>query len=575
MYVSDTHLRSFLADAGLVSRRDFDAAMAQAQASGTPVGEVLVSKSVVDEDELRRTYAHLLGIPFVSLVGMKIVFETLSLIPEPVARSSNVVALTRRGDEVEVAMLDTDDLSAVEFLKKKHLKVLPRITDAASIKEALKQYRLGLKENLGDLIERHVQSLSAQADAGSAAADVQIASALGLVDALLRHATSQGASDMHLEPLEDSLLVRYRIDGILYDAMQLPKHIARSISARIKQLAALSHEEGSLAQEGRFAAEAAGERVSIRVSIMPTQLGEKIVMRLVRSRSSGFTLESIGLHGRALERVHEAMRRRSGLVLVSGPAGSGVSTTLYTLLDIVNAPEVSVSTIEKQVEYRMPRINQTEVRPEFGFGFGNGLRALLRQDPDVVMVGELKDKETAALAVHAALSGRLVLAGVPAASAAEAITNIVGMGVEPFFLASALGLSVGQRLVRRLGGNKREHELSGEERAQLAQLVDAGALLRALKEERAIPSDTTWKNLPFSLPGDVGADTPFSEEQIGLFEVLPVTASLKEMITAGADSNAIEAQARSEGMLTLMEDGIGKAALGQATIEDVLDVLEN
>ncbi len=570
MQISDTHLRSFLADAGLLSGRDFDAALREAEVNGKTVGDILLSKSAIGEDELRRTYAYILGVPFVSLLGMKIPFETLALIPEPVARRNNTIAFSHKGGELEVAMLDTDDLAAIEFIKKKsHLTILPRITDADSIKFALKHYQHALKESLGDIIGREVEALSSTQDQ-SVQEIARGIPAVRIVDTLLRHANAQGASDIHLEPSEESLLVRYRIDGILHDAMQLPKHAIAAIAARIKALAALRLDHTHASQEGRFGAEAGGERISLRVSVVPTYFGEKIVLRLVRNSIAGFTLESIGVHGATLERLHDAMRAPSGLVLVSGHAGSGISTTLYTLLDIVNTPEVNIATIEDGIEYQMPRVNQTEVRPEIGFSYASGLRALMRQDTDIIMIGKLVDKETATLAVNAALNGRLVLAGVNADSAAAAISLLIEIGVEPFLLASALRAVVGQCLVRRLGAEKNTQELSRDEQTQLEQLIDAGALLRALKEEKTLSAEATWKNLSFSLPKETAACPSGYEGQTGIYEVLLATASIKDLIAAEAGVETIEGEARAGGMLTMMEDGIGKAVIGMTSIEEVL-----
>src|SRR3989344_3995930 len=429
MYISDTHLKSFLADAGLVSQKDFDAAETEAKESGRPVGEILTAHNAVGEDELRRTYAYILGIPFVSLAGTTIKLDVLSLVPEPVARRNNIIAYNHRGDELEVAMLDTDDLAAIDFIKKKtQLKILPRLTDAASVKLALKQYQQSLKDNLGEVIRRETEVL----ESGDKDKDLQQVAegvpAVRIVDTLLRHANAQNASDIHIEPMEETLLIRYRIDGILHDAMELPKSAAPAVTARIKVLASLRLDEHRLPQDGRFGTEYGSERISFRVSILPTYYGEKIVMRLLRDSISGFTLESVGFHGLALERMHEAVRATTGMILACGPTGAGKSTTLSTLLDIVNTPNVNISTIEDPIEYQMPRVNQTQVRPEIGFTFANGLRALVRQDPDIIMVGEIRDKETASLAINAALTGHLVFSTLHTNSAAGAVARLLDMG---------------------------------------------------------------------------------------------------------------------------------------------------
>jgi len=574
MYISDTHLKSFLADAGLVSQKDFDAAETEAKETGKPIGEILTARNAVGEDELRRTYAYILGIPFVSLTGTKIKYEVLSLVPEPVARRNNIIAYNHRGDELEVAMLDTDDLAAIDFIKKKtQLKILPRLTDAASVKLALKQYQQSLKDNLGEVIRRETEVL----ESGDKDKDLQQVAegvpAVRIVDTLLRHANAQNASDIHIEPMEEKLLIRYRIDGILHDAMELPKSAAPAVTARVKVLSNLRLDEHRLPQDGRFGAEYGGEKISFRVSVLPTYFGEKVVMRLLRDSISGFTLESIGFHGIALERMHEAIRATTGMILACGPTGAGKSTTLYTLLDLVNTPNVNISTIEDPIEYQMKRVNQTQVRPEIGFTFANGLRSLVRQDPDIIMVGEIRDKETASLAINAALTGHLVLSTLHTNSAAGAIPRLLDMGVEPFLLVSTLRVCMGQRLVRVLTSDKEKYELSRDEQAHLERSVDAGTVLKALKEEKVAPKDATWKDISFYRPkGGASSPSAFSGRK-GIYEVLPVTSTVKELVMKNATSDEIDKQARSEGMLTMTEDGIFKAAQGLTTIEEVLRVI--
>lgn len=577
MYIPDTNLRTFLADAGLVSQKDFDAAEKEAKEKERPIGDILTAKNAIGEDELRRTYAYILGIPFVSLTNTKIKYETLSLIPEPVARRNNIIAYNHSGDELEVAMLDTDDLAAIDFIKKKtHLKVLPRLTDVASIKFALKEYQRSLKDNLGDVIRRETDALEKEApeegeeDLRKVAEGVP---AVRIIDTLIRHANAQGASDIHIEPLEESLLIRYRIDGILHDAMELPRHAANAITARVKVLANMKLDEKRLPQDGRFGAESGGEKISFRVSVLPTYYGEKIVMRLLRDSISGFTLESIGFHGAGLERMHDALRGTTGMILACGPTGAGKSTTLYTLLDIVNKPGVNISTIEDPIEYQMKRINQTQVRPDIGFTFANGLRSLVRQDPDIIMVGEIRDKETASLAINAALTGHLVLSTLHTNSASGAIPRLLDMGVEPFLLTSTLRVIIGQRLVRKLCPDRQKYSLSLDEQAQLDKEIDSGAVLRALKEEKAIAAKATWKSISFYRPEETATCPSGYSGRSGIYEVLPVTSAIKELIMANGTGDSIEARARTDGMLTMSEDGIFKAAQGITTIEEVLRVI--
>lgn len=580
MRIQDTQLKRFVMDSGLVTRKDIDAAEKVAKEEKRTLADALVSSGVMSEDDLRRVESYVLGVPFLALNGIKIPFDVLSLIPEPVARTHNIIAYRKANDVLEVAMLDTADLPAIDFVKKKvGLKILPRLTDTESMKYALQQYQKTLKDEFGDLIAKESSALRILAeDSGEEASEADLKKmaedlpVVRIVDTLLRHAIIQSASDIHIEPMENELLVRYRIDGILHDAMSLPKHAASTISARIKVLSNLKLDEKRLPQDGRFKMEMDGQKVSFRVSSLPIFFGEKIVMRLLREGRSGFTLEGLGFHGQALERIHAATKQTTGIILVTGPTGSGKTTTLYTVLDILNTPEVNISTIEDPVEYQMARVNQTQVKPEIGFTFANGLRSLMRQDPDIIMVGEIRDQETASLAINAALTGHNVLATVHTNSSSATIARLVDMGVETFLLVSTLRVAVGQRLVRRITESKEAYTLSADERADLEKHVDMERVLEVLKKENVIRSNATWNSVQFFHPKEGPEDDGY-KGRIGIHEVLHISPAIKEIVMASGTSDAIEAQARKEGMLTMAEDGIYKAALGQTSIEEVLRVI--
>lgn len=579
MRVPESQLKAFILDSGLVSRKDVELAEKAAKERNQPLGDILVSQGSVGEDDMRRIRAHILGIPFISLAGMKIDFPVLSIIPEPVARAHNVVAYKQNPDSLEVAMLDAGDLEALNFIQKKvGLKILPRLTDTESLKGALLRYQKSLKEEFSDIIRGAAVSV---ADAGSASApeDEQGLKKLAgevpvmkVVDTLLRHAVIQGASDIHIEPQEKTLLVRYRIDGILHNAMELPKTVAAGVTARLKVLSGMKLDEKRLPQDGRFKMEADSERVSFRVSTLPTFYGEKTVLRILRESGAGFTLESLGFHGAGLERVHDALKQSVGMVLVTGPTGSGKTTTLYTMVDILNTPGVNISTIEDPIEYQMPRVNQTQVRPDIGFTFAGGLRTLVRQDPDIIMVGEVRDEETASLAINAALTGHLVLSTLHTNSAAAAIPRLRDMGVEPFLLVSALKVIIAQRLVRCLCADREPHPLSASERSELSGAVDMKRVAEALAADKLI-ADASPENLQFYAPKIGGMCEDGYEKRISIYEVLPVTTAIRELILKGASEDEIQAQAKREGMLTIVEEGIGKAARGLTTIEEVLRVI--
>ena len=581
MRVEEKQLKEFILDSGLVSRADLDAAEKEGQDSKTGFDKVLLTSGKISEDDLRRIKAYVLGIPYVDLKDQKIPIEVLSLVPEPIARTHNVVAYKKTDTAIEVAMLDVNDLPAIDFLAKKiKLKVQARLTSNDSIKAVLLQYQKSLKAEFGDIIQKETAALKTISDRGGdetsekelkkLAEDLPV---IRIVDTLLKHAIIQNASDIHIEPMEAEVVVRYRIDGLLRDAMVLPKSAGPSITARIKVLSNLKLDEKRLPQDGRFKVEVNNEKVSFRVSLLPVYYGEKTVMRLLRDAVSGFTLEALSFHGEGLERIHEATKLSTGMILATGPTGSGKTTTLYTVLDILNTPDVNISTIEDPVEYQMKRINQTQVKPEIGFTFANGLRSLVRQDPHIIMVGEIRDTETASLAVNAALTGHLVLSTLHTNSAAGAIPRLIDMKIEPFLLVSTINVIIAQRLVRKLNANNEKYFLSKGEVGSLSKLVDVNRLLEFLKVEKVVPKDATIETIPFHKP-KASADTPDGfGGRVGIHEVLKVTPTIRELIMQGKTGADIEAQAKKEGMMTMLEDGIFQAAQGLTTIEEVLRVI--
>lgn len=578
MQVENSQLKEFLIDSGLVDTKSI--AAAEKKIKGTEsLGKVLVSEGILSDDDLRRSEAYILGIPFIGLKGQKIDFEVLSLIPEPIARKHNVIAFKKGVGSLEVAMLDTEDLAAIDFIKKKvGLKILPRLTDEDSMKSALLQYQKSLEAEFGDIIQKEAISLKTIAEEGDESSEKDLKElaedipVIKIVDTLLNHAILQDASDIHIEPMENQLVVRYRIDGILHDAMVLPKNVAPGIVARIKVLAGLKLDEKRLPQDGRFKIETDDQRVSFRVSTLPIYYGEKTVMRLLRDAVAGYTLESLGYHGIALERVHDATKQRTGMILTTGPTGSGKTTSLYTILDILNTPDVNISTVEDPIEYQVPRINQTQVRSDIGLTFAAGLRSLVRQDPDIIMVGEIRDGETAKIAVNAALTGHLVLSTLHTNSAAGAMPRLIDMGVEPFLIVSTVKVVIAQRLVRKLDKDKEKYFLTEADIKTLEDNVDMERVLGWLKHEHVVPPDATWKNIPFYRPRTT-EDSDGYKGRMGIYEVMEMSSTLKELIMQGATADTINARAREEGMYSMIEDGVFKAAQGNTSVEEVLRVI--
>ena len=544
----------------------------------------------LDQEQLLKMKAYILGIPFVNLEKDVIPFEVLTLIPEQIARANNIVAFRRTADSLEVAMLDPEDLRIIEFIKKTTgLIVLPRLTNAAGLKNAIMQYQKTLAAEVGDLVggsenislekEGGVKMVKDEGEAAVAgqgndlkrvAEEVPV---IRIVDTLIKHAILEGASDIHIEPTEKDVIVRYRVDGILHDAMTLPRTAAAGIVARIKVLSNLKLDECRLPQDGRFKVESDDWKYSLRVSTLPVFHGEKIVMRLLSESAKAYSLEKLGFRGLALERIKKALEKTMGLILMTGPTGSGKTTTLYSMMDILNDPGVNISTIEDPIEYQMPRINQTQVNSKIGLTFASGLRTLLRQDPDVIMVGEIRDNETAALAINASLTGHLVLSTLHTNSAGGAIPRLMDMKVEPFLVASTINVIIAQRLIRCLGDAKEEYRLKDADIEHLRHYCDIDKILAILKEEGIVPAKANWKSIPFWRPKPTKDCPDGYHGRVGIHEVLQASPKIKDLIVKNATADDIQEAAREEGMITMFEDGFIQAAEGKTSIEEVLRVV--
>ena len=579
MQVEDSQIKAFILDAGLTTQEKLDQAEKKAKETNEELAQVLVKDKIISPEQLIKLEAYILGIPFVNLEKETIPEEILQIIPEPIARRHNIIAFRKKGKELEVAMLNPADLQTIEFIKKKSdLKILPRLTNSAGIKNALKQYQKSLEAEFGELIKEESKIVTLPEKEGEESKEELEKAAeqmpiIKIVDTLLKHAILQQASDIHIEPLEKEVIVRYRLDGILHDAMTLPKKIRSGVVARIKVLSNLKLDEHRLPQDGRFKIETEAYKISFRVSILPVYDGEKIVCRLLPEDAKGLTLEKLGLRSKALERIHQNIKKPNGMILVTGPTGCGKTTTLYTIMDILNEPGVNISTVEDPIEYRMPRINQTQVKPKIGLTFANGLRALVRQDPDIIMVGEIRDNETASLAINAALTGHLVLSTLHTNSAAGAFPRLIDMKAEPFLIASTTNVIIAQRLVRRLcPETKQKYKLDSAELKSLQDQFDLERILKILKEEKILPLKADWSSLEFYRPGKSENCPDGYKGRIGIYEVLELSETIKDLIIKEATSGQIEEQAKKEGLLTMFEDGFIKAAQGQTSIEEVLRV---
>ena len=581
MRIEPQQLKAFLLDAGLVTAEQFVEVQKKAKKSNQKVSDVLVSEGLITQEELIKLEAYILGIPFVNLEKENIPPDILKTIPEAIARSNNIVAFRKTKNKLEVAMLDPEDLRTIDFIKKTtNLRILPRLTTPESIKNVLRQYHKTLEAEFGEIIKREAKEIKTigqeekkveeKAELQKMAEELPI---IRIVDTLLKHAVLQRASDIHIEPTGKEVVVRYRIDGILRDAMTLPKVTASGIVARIKVLSNLKLDEHRLPQDGRFKIETEDYKFSIRVSILPVFDGEKVVMRLLPETARALSLEQLGLTGKSLEHVEDTLRKPIGMILVTGPTGCGKTTTLYSMIEILNNPGINISTVEDPIEYRMPRINQSQVNPKIGYTFASGLRSLLRQDPNIIMVGEIRDDETANLAINASLTGHLVLSTLHTNTAAGALPRLIDMGCEPFLISSTLNCIMAQRLVRRLCSEREKYTLKEAELKEIAKYCDLNKILKILKEERLVKPKAIWKNILFYKPKPTEKCADGYKGRIGIFEVLPVTESIKEMIVKQATSDQIQKQAIKEGMRTMIEDGFIKAAQGATSIEEVFRVI--
>lgn len=579
MRITDEQLKLFLLDSNLIPKDKLDEASKEAVKQQKRLGDTLLELNLIDEAGLQKVYAYVLGIPFVDLTKEAVPLDILQIVPEPIARKYNIVSFERQGQNLKVAMLNPEDLQTIDFIKKKSgLRIVPCLTTKESIQATLRSYEKSLKAEFGDMLEITAENPKEGEDHGNLEKMATDLPVVRIVDTLLKHAILQSASDIHIEPDEKEVRVRYRIDGVLHDAMTLPKDAAAGIVARIKVLSNLKLDEHRSPQDGRFKIEKDDYKISFRVSMLPVFDGEKIVMRLLDESAKGLTLEKMGLVGESLEIVHREIKKPNGIILVTGPTGSGKTTTLYTVMDILNTPEVNISTVEDPVEYRMPRVNQTQINPKVGMTFAAALRSLLRQDPDILMVGEIRDEETLEIALHAAMTGHLVLSTLHTNSAAATLPRMLDMGAEPFLIASTVNIIIAQRLARKLCQEcKKPYTLDPDEAKALEKSINMQEIFSYLKSQESIKNVVgnaeSFSALTFYKP--VGCEQCGGEGyrgRVGVYEVLAMETNIRKLVTQSATSEVIEAEAKKNGMSKMSEDGFLKAVQGITTIEEILRV---
>ncbi len=567
-------LKQVIKDAKLVAADQLDKVFLDSQKQKQDFITYLFAKNLIPEVSLYETLANYYHVPFIDLRGQTIRKDILTLIPEPIVQTQQVVAFDRDERELKVGVLDPHNLQLFDFVKKKTgvpLKVY--LTTPSSIKEVITQYHKGMSAEFKKITEEKVgQAVMDEKDLKELAQDLPI---VRIVDSILEYAIFENASDIHIEPTDKDLLVRYRIDGVLRDVMDLPKSTQPGLTARIKILAHLKIDEHRIPQDGRIKITTSDYKISFRVSTIPVYDGEKIVLRLLNESAKPLTLEQVGLQLGALTRVERSIKKPQGIIFITGPTGSGKTTTLYTVLNILNVPEVNIVTIEDPIEYRMPRVNQSQVNPRIGYTFANGLRSLLRQDPNIIMVGEIRDNETAEIAIHSAMTGHLVLTSLHTNDAVTTLPRLEEMGIPPFLIVATTNVVAAQRLVRKICLHCiQSYTLTKKAIDDLRKEFDLDSILSVLEKQGVILSaKTPLESLLFYRgKGCKQCSNSGYKGRIGIFEVLEITKSMAQLILERASAAQMKELAVKEGMLTMLQDGFIKAKNGITTIEEVLRV---
>jgi type IV pilus assembly protein PilB len=592
MRISDSILETLLGRASLATPEQITSLKEEAARSKRTLQEAVIDQRVTDDRTLVKLFAEYASIPYVELDPQQIPADILQLIPERIARQYNAVLFQVDDDGVRhLAMEDPDDVQAVNFLQKEiGLNSRIHIATRENILTALEAYRGDVNKELNEVID--VQRADGEKSEMEVVSEQDIAEDSPIaqtVNLLLEYAIRSHASDVHIEPREDFVQIRYRVDGILKEVNRLPRNVLGALISRIKILANLKIDERRVPQDGRFKIKVGGKQYALRVSSLPIADGEKVVMRILDESNEAVSLESLGYWGKALKDLQHEMIEPNGIVLVTGPTGSGKSTSLFSMLSILNHPEVNISTIEDPVEYKIPGVNQTQTNQKAGMTFSTGLRALLRQDPNIIMIGEIRDGETANLAIQAALTGHMVFSTLHTNNAATTLPRLHDMQIEPFLIASTIRAVIGQRLVRRLHRASRQSFVpTAEEQAQIIKLfgLKPGQDFRIIHElEKQAAADGLGGDTPLST-NETGiislwrADKDFHDDdaqegykgRIGIYEVLTNSPEIKKLIMTRASSDQIQAQAIIEGMMTMQIDGLIKALRGETTIEEVLRV---
>lgn len=546
MIIPDDQVQSLILKTKLIDPKNLEEIVSLAKSSDTPLSDALVEKNVLSEENLGLLIADYLKIPFIVLSKVFIPDEVFHIVPERIARKYKIIAFERTPDSLKVAISDPKRIGILQMLAKKTgQNILPYLSTERDIQNTLRIYRKDLQKAFEELLHKESETPISK-----------------IVDMLINYAYQDRASDIHIEPQENNSLIRFRIDGILHDVLILPKNLHDQVLTRIKVLSRLRTDEHLSAQDGKMRIKLEEEHLDIRVSIIPIADGEKAVLRLLSSRTKNLSLLDLGMEGRDLEKITKMINKSYGMILSTGPTGSGKSTSIYAVLKILNTKEKNITTIEDPVEYRIKGVNQIHVNPKTNLTFASGLRSILRQDPNIIFVGEIRDSETAGIAVNAALTGHLVLSTLHTNDASTSLPRFIDMKMEPFLIASTVNIIIAQRLVRKI-----------------CDMCKGSLIISSSDLAKNLPAETRGRHF-----GDKMEVTMYKGKgckichytgyagRIGIFEVLEVTKNIRSLITQKADADVIGQQAIKDGMTTMLDDGIRKVVKGLTTLEEVLRV---
>lgn len=591
MRISDVTMEKLLVRSGVATEEQINALKEEASRSSHTLQEMATTNDLIDDKTLAKAFSEYTQIPYIELSSRDIDIEALNKIPERIARQYNAVLFKIDEDGTNhLAMDDPDDVQAVDFIEKQigtNTKIY--IAPSSNILSALEVYRGDVTEELNEVINIQRADSIEDNDTVSEQEISEDSPIAQTVNLLLESAIRSHASDIHIEPREGYVQIRYRVDGVLREVNRLPRNFLNALISRIKILSNLKIDERRVPQDGRFKIKVGGKQYALRVSTLPVSDGEKVVMRILDESNQAVPLESLGYWGKSLRSLKSAMSTANGMILITGPTGSGKSTSLFSVLTILNTPSVNISTVEDPVEYKIPGVNQTQTNSKAGMTFANGLRALLRQDPNIIMIGEIRDSETADLGVQAALTGHLVFSTLHTNNAATCLPRLLDMGIEPFLIASTIRVVVGQRLVRKLNPETRQnYQPSEEEKQMIIRMFSLrpGQDVKYIHElEKQAAAEGVGGNTPLSTDEN-GIKTLWRANpddnkdgalggyrgRIGIYEVLDNSTTMQKLITANATSNQLQDQAISDGMITMQIDGLIKALRGETTIDEVIRV---